>query len=379
MRLDKHRVALVTNVLAHYRVRCFEALAARLPGRIDFFLLADTMAHRKYVLADARNGLPLHVLAGRAFQRPPFDDLHLNDPRPALQGYDLVILSGWAEPSFILLWSLAKLMRKRVGFWIESTASDLTRTAWKEVLKRRMLAGAAGVVVPGTRAREYCERLDTPPGKIFTAPNAVNVSFFQIQAWRLMSRRHELRAELNLTDVVILFVGRMVDAFKNVSTLLAAQRVLEEKNSDADLILVGEGPDRAKFETMAREWNLRRVRFINFLEQDVLCRYYAAADIFVLPSRSEPWGFVLNEAMEFGLPLVVSNIVGAAPDLVFENENGFIVAPDDAEALASSLERLVRDESLRAAMGARSREIIAAFTPEAWADGFARAIRMMLQ
>ncbi len=375
------RVAFVTNVLAHYRVRCFEALAARLPGRIDFFLLTKSMAHRRYVLAQPQNAhpFPLHVLPGKAFGHPPYDDVHLNDPRPVLNNYDLIVLSGWIEPTFLLLWLLAHLKRTRVAFWIESTLHDAPRDTLKESFKRLLLRGAVGAVTAGTHSAAYCESLGMPRNKIFIAPNAADSAYFGAQAQILAPQREQLRAELNLQGVVILFVGRMVDAFKNVATLLAAQRELEQKNLDAQLVLIGEGADRARYESLVQEWNLHNVRFVNFMAHDALCRYYAAADIFVLPSRVEPWGFVLNEAMEFSLPLVVSNRVGAVPDLVCPNENGFLISPDDALGLATALETLVRDAPLRARMGARSREIIARHTPDAWADGFANALETMLQ
>lgn len=373
------RVALVTNVLSHYRVPCFEALAARLPGRIDFFLLTETMAHRNYVLAQSSNThqFSLQVLPGKAFHRPPFDDLHFNDTRPALRGYDLVILSGWAEPSYILLWSLAKLARKRVGFWIESTLNDGARNTWKEMPKRMMLQSANAVIATGASVVKYCEWLGVSREKIFIAPNAVDSRYFSARAQMLIPQRDQLRAELGLDGVVILFVGRMVDFYKRVTILLDAQKMLQAKEMDAELVLVGEGPDRVAYLEQCQALGLRGVRFVNFMTHDALSRYYAAADIFVLPSRSEVWGLVINEAMEFGLPIVTTRNVGAAPDLV--QDNGFVVPPDDAAALAGALEKLVGDALLRETMGARSREIISHFTPDAWADGFANAIERMLE
>lgn len=376
-RRDRPRVALVTNVLAHYRVPCFEALAALLPGQIDFFLLAQDMPHRYYVLATDRAALRLKVLDGISWTRPPFDDLHLNDPRPVLRNYDLVILSGWAEPSYLLLWMLLRGLNRRIGFWIESTLNDASRSSWKELPKRWMLAPARGVIATGTSAADYCAWLGMPRERIFIAPNAVNVKFFQTQERLLVPQRERLRTELNLTGVVILFVGRMVEFYKRVSVLLRAQQKLEEEHLPAELVLVGEGPDRAEYERLCRELNLQHVRFVNFLEHTELSTYYAAADVLVLPSRSETWGLVINEAMEFGLPIVTTTAVGASPDLVPNNENGRVVPPDDVDALAGALTELVRDADLRRHMGERSREIITRYTPEAWAEGFARGLEAM--
>src|SRR5207244_1942255 len=160
----------------------------------------------------------------------PNDDTHLNDPRPALQNHQVIVLGGWAEPSYLLLWTLSQMTRKRVVFWIESTADDLARAGWKETLKRTMVGRAVGVVVSGRSAQQYCEQLGVPREKIFRAPNAIDTEYFSRQAHLLLPQREQLRAELNLQGIVILFVGRMVESFKNVSILLAAQRILQEKD-----------------------------------------------------------------------------------------------------------------------------------------------------
>jgi glycosyltransferase involved in cell wall biosynthesis len=373
------RVALVTNILAHYRVPCFEALASRLPGRIDFFLLSGDMAHRNYVLAQQPTSLPIQVLPGFAQHRPPFDDLHLNDPRPALNGYDLIIMGGWAEPSYILLWALAQLKRVPIVFWVESTLNDMARTSWKESVKRLMLGCAAGAIVPGKNATAYCEWLGMPRERIFIAPNAVDRNYFHAQADRLLPMRNALRRDLGLDGVVILFVGRMVDFYKRVSVLLQAQKRLEELSLPSQLVLIGEGEDRVGYQETCAQLGLRQVRFIDFVNHDELCRYYAAIDMMVLPSQSETWGFVLNEAMEFGVPIVTTHSTGAAPDLVIENENGFIVPANDVDALADALKKLVSDESLRSRMGAASRQYIEKFSPERWADGVMDAITACLK
>jgi glycosyltransferase involved in cell wall biosynthesis len=329
------------------------------------------------VLASHAAELSVKVLPGYALRRPPFDDLHWNDVRPLLRGYDLWVLGGWAEPSYLWLWTLAQVSRRRTAFWLESTRADLGRNIVKELFKERMVRGAAGVVAAGTRAAEYARALGAPRDKIFRAPNAADTEYFRAQAAALVPRREALRAELGLKHTTVLFVGRMVEAFKNVSVLLRAQRLLQMRSTRVELVLVGEGPAQAMYAEQVRAENIECVRFVNFLEHDALCRYYAAADVFVLPSRSEPWGFVLNEAMEFSLPVVVSRTVGAAADLVQPDENGLVLDPDHAEAWADALQALTCDPERRAAMGAASKRRIAPFTPDAWADGFAEAIARM--
>ncbi len=368
------RVALVTNVLSHYRVPCFRELAARRDVCVDFFVLTGDMPHRSYVLAAGEAPFPVRILPGRSWHRPPSDDLHLNDPRPALAGHELIILGGWAEPAYLALWSLALANRKRVAFWVESTLFEQPRGGWKDALKRSILRTASVAIVPGSRSADYCAWLGLPRERIFVAPNSVDVSYFRSQAAALLPAREALRAELGFSGAVILFVGRMVERFKSVSILIRAYRQIAAESAGTKLVLIGEGPDRVSYKGLSRELGLNSVEFLNFMPHDELARYYAAADIFVLPSRSEPWGFVLNEAMEFGLPLICSRAAGAAPDLVDEGVNGFTV-PSEVEPLAERLACLVTDQGRRRAMGAASKKRIASFTPQAWANGMASGIK----
>ncbi len=373
----KPRVALVTNILPRYRVPCFQSLSARFQGKLDFFLLTKSMSQRAFLMADRFGDLNVQVLRGATWRRAPQDDVHWNDPRPVLRGYDLIVLSGWDEPTFIELWFLAQIKKTRVAFWVESTYNDAPRNTWKETFKHMLLYRSAGAIAMGSQSSAYCEWLGAPRAKIFVAPNATDSAYFSRRASTLVPQRKAVRAQLELDGVVILFVGRMVDFYKRVAVLLDAQKQLEQKQLDVQLVLVGEGPDRAAYQEKCKTSELRHVRFVNFLEHDALTQYYAAADIFVLPSRSETWGLVINEAMEFGLPIVTTRNVGAAADLV--QDNGIVVPPENANALADALEKLVRDESQRVAMGARSREIISRFTPDAWAEGFANALERMLE
>ena len=102
---------------------------------------------------------------------------------------------------------------------------------------------------------------------------------------------------------------------------------------------------------------------------------HAAADLFVLPSRHEPWGVVVNEALAAGLPVVLSDRVGAAADLLVDGENGRLVPAGDAVALANALEDLCRDPQGRQAAGEASRRIVADWGYGPSVEGFERAVR----
>jgi len=144
---------------------------------------------------------------------------------------------------------------------------------------------------------------------------------------------------------------------------------------DAGAALVLAGPDEAAAAGAAPS-----VVALGRLAPEQLRRVYAAAAALVAPSVAtakfrEPWGLVVNEAFNRGLPVVATDMVGAAAGgLVRDGVNGLVVPAGDAPALAGAMRRLADDAELRGRLGAQAREDVAAYTYEAWAEGFARAL-----
>ena len=117
------------------------------------------------------------------------------------------------------------------------------------------------------------------------------------------------------------------------------------------------------------------VTLLGQVEGDQLLEAYAAADVFALLSRREPWGVVVNEAAASGLPLVLSDRVGAAHDLLRDGENGFLVPAGDPAPAARALRQLASDDVLRRAMGERSQELVADWGYDASVENFVAAVR----
>lgn len=372
-------VAIITNQLSQYRVPCFSKLSEKMPGVFTFYFLTQQMKHRSIIISSKYHMVNAQWLQGWKWHSPPKDDRHLNNIIPVIKNHhDVIVLGCWDEPTYFLLWLWGIISKKRIIFWVESTLTDYKRHPFKEFYKRLLVRNSFACIVPGKRSFEYCQALGMAPERIFYAPNATDRDFFRSQAENLRPKREELRKEFGLSAVTILFVGRFVDEYKNISLLIKTFEQLKSGNNKAQLVLVGDGPDRARYEEMIQSGNISGVSFLGEMSQEKLCRVYAAADIMVLPSRSETWGFVLNEAMEFELPLLVTDVVGSGPDLVHIGENGFIVPSGDEEALCQGLKRLIDDRALRLKMGAESRRIVEHFSPENWASGVVTAIETIL-
>jgi len=102
--------------------------------------------------------------------------------------------------------------------------------------------------------------------------------------------------------------------------------------------------------------------------------YYGLAEVMVFPTRSDPWGLVVNESMACGLPVISSSVAGCAADLVEDNWNGRMIGTGDINQLTHVMDELSRDAALRSLMGRRSRERILRYSPEACAGGIAEAV-----
>jgi glycosyltransferase involved in cell wall biosynthesis len=211
---------------------------------------------------------------------------------------------------------------------------------------------------------------------MFFVPYAADNDTLQANAERLGRTRWALREAFNLPPAgipVILFVGRLVAKKQPRFLLDAYARVRHEL--PCALMIVGSGELEVSLRAKVAQEAIPDVHFAGFLNRTKISQAYAASDIFALPSRQhETWGMVVNEAMNFSLPIVVTEKVGCAGDLVVDGGNGFVVSSEDPAELADRLNRLIRSAELRQTFGAASREIIARWTSQAAVSGAVSAI-----
>ncbi|HEY5100428.1 MAG TPA: glycosyltransferase family 4 protein [Gaiellaceae bacterium] len=344
------RVTLLTEIPAPYRIPLFNALADRVSLRVVF--LRERHPDRPYKLHRDELKFDWRVIRGLAVTlRSRWFVLNVS-VGGRLRHADVVILGGWNQPAYweALAWCHIRGIPTIV--WSESTGRD-NRSGRHELFKRVLLPGVDAFIVPGAAAREYLLSLGVTADRITVAPNAVDPGIFGAA-----KRTRE----------------------NGICRLVAVARLSPEKGLDVlleaidglpvELVIAGTGPEESRLRRLAGP----NVTFLGNVERDALPGLYADADIAVAPSRSDPWGMVLNEAALAGLPLVSTTAPGAAQELIEEGVNGFRVAPDDPGALRDAILRLEQDEPFRRAAGERSKEIAARFTPAAWADAVAAAV-----
>jgi glycosyltransferase involved in cell wall biosynthesis len=272
---------------------------------------------------------------------------------------EVVVVSGWS--TFASQATVAWCRRRDVPYvlLVESNERE-ARPGWRRAVKDAVVpsvvGGAAEVLVVGTLARESMLARGVHPERVSVLANTIDVERFTREADALAARRQELRAEVGLTrdDIAVLAVARLAPE-KGLDTLVRAVGAAGEPR--LVLLLAGSGPERERLRTLAGRLGVRLV-LLPDVPWELIVERYVVADIFALLSRHEPWGVVVNEAAACGLPLVLSDRVGAAHDLLEDGRNGVLVPADDVEAAGAAIRALASDPERRRAAGAASRELV---------------------
>jgi glycosyltransferase involved in cell wall biosynthesis len=228
-------------------------------------------------------------------------------------------------------------------------------------------------LVPGVASRDYLLTLGVREDDIYRSQNSIDVQRFEELSapFRTPQARREFRELHGLPEFLLLFVGRLSHE-KGFPILVEVAARLQKKGKNVGMMVVGDGDRRDEYLRASTELQNGSALFVGFVQQPQLPLYYAQADALVLPSRSEPWGLVLNEAMACGLPVLCSRNVGASYDLITDGENGFVCSTvDEYEA---RLEELISSPERHGDISQRALERARKFTPDAAAEGF----RLML-
>ena len=252
------------------------------------------------------------------------------------------------------------------------------RPLWRRALKipmlRALFAGSYGLFI-GKNNQKWFRHYGMPEERLFHVPFCVDNEFFQTEAHRLSGERMRLRRQLGVVSdaPVVLSVARLVPK-KQPLVLLEAFRQLRASRP-CTLLVVGTGSCDGEMREFVEREGIEDVVFAGFLNQSEVSRAYVAADVFALTSGwDETWGLVVNEAMNFGLPVVVSDKVGCAADLVVHGENGYVFDHDRPDDLARYLTLLVADEGRRGQFGRRGAEIIGSWNYARAAEGILAAV-----
>jgi glycosyltransferase involved in cell wall biosynthesis len=286
--------------------------------------------------------------------------------------YDVLWVHSY---SYLTLWlGIAAARARGIPVMIREEQTLLHGRPWwkasiRSVVLRGLFNGTRGLAI-GSNNRAFFARYGIPDDRVHLVPYATDNATWQREVKRLGPCRDSIRASFGILDrtPIILFVGKL-QSKKQPGLLLEAYRRVRAVYPCA-LLLVGTGPLESQLKSLVANQAIPDVCFAGFLNTSEISRAYVAADLFVLPSSlNETWGMVVNEAMNFSLPVIVSDKVGCSPDLVLVGDNGYVFDHRNAQELADAIAMLVSDPGVRTRFGHRSRARIQGWSPQLAAEG----------
>jgi glycosyltransferase involved in cell wall biosynthesis len=296
--------------------------------------------------------------------------------------FDALWISGYLRPSY---WSaIAAARRRGIAVLIRDDLHERSkeRTSLKRATKRVFFSAFRRVVdsflAIGKLNREYYLNLGVKPENIFLMPYAVDNQFFQIRAKEASRGRDRFRSELGLGKgrPVILYVGKLNERKRPRDLFDAYVQLASDKHTEPFpyLLFVGDGEQRAELEHRTKSLGWESIRFLGFKSQTEIPAFYDLCDVFVMPSIEEPWGLVVNEAMNAGRAVIASDHVGSAADLVVNDVNGHLYGAGDVPFLARLLQQTLADPIRCRAMGEQSLKVINRWSFEEDVDGLKAAL-----
>jgi glycosyltransferase involved in cell wall biosynthesis len=369
------RILVIQNIITSYKTALFNELTKLLEG-LEVAFIGATEKRREWTVDRSNIHYSYTLLFNDAIdsvkQLTIFKEtwrlLDRKQPDILILVGDYSNLFGWAG----MLWG--RKNRKKMGFWFDSTYADHKRYWYLEGVKKIFLLPFEFGITPGVKSKHYLETLGMDGSDIFTTGYAVDNNFY-LDKYRIhKENKDHLIEELNVSNRNFLFVGRF-SREKNIISLLKAYKKIKENKSEWGLILVGDGPEKNAISEFIRQHKLEdHIHLPGFIQQSEITKYYTVSDVMILPSVSEPWGLVINEAMICELPLIVSDRCGCHPELVKDAVNGFVYPAPDNEKLEKCMRYMIDNEEKLIEMGIESSNIIKNHAPETVADRITRGI-----
>jgi glycosyltransferase involved in cell wall biosynthesis len=301
--------------------------------------------------------------------------------RVAFHNPKLIYLNGYYDASYWAVIVYAKLRNIKIIIDSESTEMSRERVWWKERLKKIIIPRMDGYLCLGTKATEYILKLGVKKENILSTRNIGIANDKVAQLYQKgVSIRDSLKKQHNLLSYNFIYAGRF-SPIKNLLLLVEAFAKASQKFDNQHqwgLILSGDGSEKEALKSLVSSKNIKGITFLPSCEWHEVPVRYALADVAILPSLFEPFGFLVNEALVYGIPIIVSNRCGSAFDLVQEGENGYTFDPTKQEELVEKMGKMMSNISEHKIMGEKGKKLVAHFHPDLICDDIIKAFDSIL-
>ena len=373
---NKTKVFLLHNMIAPYRLPVFEEINKKFDLTVYFCYrkskdrLWDTSLKgyrfKSYILP--------HIKLG------PFILNYNLFFKLLLSHYDVYIVCKNAYEtlfSVLVVLIIARAFKKPLFIWSEhiitefskkELESSLLKKIGNKVLKfyRKFLyKKTAAFIAYSRKAKEFLLKNGVLERKIFTGWQAIPFDY--------VSKVNILKSDTKYKNKQIILTMSYLKKMKGIEYLIQAFNDLKLELENAILIIIGVGEEEKKLKALAQ--GNKDIYFIGYKDGIEKLKWYAIADLFVLPTLHDAWGLVVNEAMCFGLPIITTTAAGCSEII---KDNGFVIPPGDKEKLKEAMKKILTNPELRRKMGQRSKEYNKIYTIEGATKPFINAINFVL-
>lgn len=334
----KKKILILASFPAPYRVDVFKGLAEQYDVDVFFGLTNDNARNKEYL--STKELFHYFIVTNKE------DKIYFQKCIKNLKHYDLVLAYDWYLPFALRVEQ--RCIRLNVKYIVNCDgAFDIEKSGVigkiKKVIKSHFIKNAAGCFGSGQYARKYFEYYGAKPNSIYLH-NFTSLHREDIYT-RLISdiEKTKIKDELKIKEEkVVISVGRMINS-KGFDVLIEAFR---DFSTDTGLYIVG-GQPLKEYVELINKYKLDNVHFIDHVDKFELKKYYLASDLFILMTRGDTWGLVINEALANGLPVITTDKCVAGRELIKDGVNGYIVPTDSREQLIQRSEVILNDKSFR--------------------------------
>ncbi|HLB42256.1 MAG TPA: glycosyltransferase family 4 protein [Gammaproteobacteria bacterium] len=368
--MDDKKILMVLIEPTPYILDLLAVLITTWRGKIDIIFLADTFS-QDWKLSLEKNYIIL--------SKNPIIIIQKIYRYIVNGNYKVIFLAGWIHPVCWSLLVLAKIFRIPVVVDSDTPLFPFI-PLWKRMIKRVVypyLFKLPRMFLPGgTRQAKYLKHYNVPSKKIMLEKMTVDVTGIQRYIRQLPADSYiNLRKRFCFTpnDFIFLFIGRLIER-KGIKELLKAFSKI--KNNQIKLVIVGDGPLKPYLENVLQSTN--NIYYAGRLEKEEIIEMYFISNVFVLPAHWEPWGLVINEAMAAGNPVIVSDQVGCADDLIIPGKTGLIIKNQSVDDLLKAMIYFLENAETYAIMSKNTLDHIANWTLENEAKNICTAWKYVL-
>lgn len=354
----KRKVLFITNIPSPYRVDFFNELGAHCALTVLFEREKSEDREVNWHNYNFNNFEGIFLKGVKKGANTAFSPMVIKYLKKNL--FDCIIVGGYATPTGMLAINYLKF--NKIPYILNSDGGMINKKEGKLkwALKKFFISSAAGWLSTGKVTTNYLKYYGADPNRIFVYPFTTLSNKDMLKNPISFKEKRKIKKQLNIKEEkVILSIGQFIPR-KGIDVLLKASKNLPD---NIGIYIIGGDPTKEYLE-LIKNLSLTNIHFVKFQSKINLSNFFLASDLFVLPTREDIWGLVINEAMAYGLPVVTTDKCVAGTELISNNKNGLIIAADNHDQLNKAIVECLKDEKELLEMSKNSLKTIKEYSIE---------------